>query len=564
MPHRPSLFGTFARWELLRLIRRKQARAAPVLLLYLLLLTLGMFAVWWSAPASPLRLVHGTGEPLSLGHGGDDRRSAAYFAESLALVLFEAQLFFVAVLTPAYTAAAIAEEKDSQSLTLLLTTELTDTVIVWGKSLARVVLMLASVAAAIPVMLLVLLYGGVPWELIAAGYLLIVGTTILTAAMGMNAGCGSADTRTALVRALSQVTLLVGGLPLFMKLSPFAILAYEFGVEGPGHLKLEGTWLRLAVGAAYALLQSLLGIVLLLRATSRLRTHEPGAGPPSLTAYPEPPKGRLAPLVLAPSPVPARERPPLDPANPVLWKERHSAGGQSLPLYDLAARGLKMVLTLLATSLFIVGGWLLLHSAISGMNPDESQAAGPADWQRPASGSWFLMAGVLASSLFLIPVSIGISGCVAGERHRQTLDSLLMTAQPRRTILWSKVRAQIEAWLVIGVGAVTAIGCAFAAEGGIECGFVAMAALVAGFWVACAWGAWFSVRCAHSWHAFRVTLPVVIGSIAWLPLTWLVIDWNHVESATMAMLWIAAALILAGCTCWWRAVAELSRGECWG
>jgi hypothetical protein len=126
------------------------------------------------------------------------------------------------------------------------------------------------------------------------------------------------------------------------------------------------------------------------------------------------------------------------------------------------------------------------------------------------------------------------------------------------------VRAQIEAWLVIGVGAVTAIGCAFAAEGGIECGFVAMAALVAGFWVACAWGAWFSVRCAHSWHAFRVTLPVVIGSIAWLPLTWLVIDWNHVESATMAMLWIAAALILAGCTCWWRAVAELSRGECWG
>src|SRR5580692_1408670 len=134
MPHLSSPFGPLLLWELVRLARRKQASRDRILLLYLLLLTIGLFAVWWS-PSNPLHLFRATAEPLPL---------------KLALILLEAQLLFVALLAPAYAAMAVSEEKDRQTLSLLLTTELTDREIVWGKAIARTILMLYSVAAGIP------------------------------------------------------------------------------------------------------------------------------------------------------------------------------------------------------------------------------------------------------------------------------------------------------------------------------------------------------------------------------------------------------------------------------
>src|SRR5262245_2685429 len=152
-PRRPSLFGPLVWWELVRLARRGHAARVRVLLLYALLLGLVGFGVVWSYlhAGSPFRLFLGESPPLPAPQ-------ATEFAGWLALVLLEAQLLLVAVVTPAYAVAAVAEEKDRQTLSLLLTTELNDHEIVWGKAVARVLFVLSAVAAGVPVVLLALLF----------------------------------------------------------------------------------------------------------------------------------------------------------------------------------------------------------------------------------------------------------------------------------------------------------------------------------------------------------------------------------------------------------------------
>ena len=85
------MFGPLVWWELVRLARRGDAARARVLLVYLLLLTIIGFAFWKAFPASPMRFFRGTAEPLPIA-------AAADFAQSLALVLLEAQMVLVAVI----------------------------------------------------------------------------------------------------------------------------------------------------------------------------------------------------------------------------------------------------------------------------------------------------------------------------------------------------------------------------------------------------------------------------------------------------------------------------------
>ena len=177
------------------------------------------------------------------------------------------------------------------------------------------------------------------------------------------------------------------------------------------------------------------------------------------------------------------------------------------------------------------------------------------------SGVWFMVAGVLASGLFLIPFMIGIAGCVAGERQRMTLETLLLTIIPRRTILWSKVQAHLERWLGFGVASIAAIGCAFGASGGMKIGLAAMASLAAGFWFATAFGAWLTVRCATPGRAFWLSLPSLSGVIALPLVAWSFTNWTNTGRMMNSLAWAGASLITVGCLLWWRAVEDLNRGE---
>jgi ABC-type transport system involved in multi-copper enzyme maturation permease subunit len=483
----------------------------------------------------------------------------AEFVAALGFILLEAQLLFVALLAPAYAASAIAKEKERGSLSLLLTTELSDREIVFAKSASRTALMLTAVAAGLPILLLPYLYGSVSLELLAGGQVLTLGTTLLATGIGIDAAVHSPDSRTALVRAYCYSAVLIAGLVVLTPLTPFAVLAYEAGVLTPPFLKVESSGARLLLALGYACLQGLLGLAFVARAAAGLRTIEPGAGPPAPTSYPEPPRGRASPIVVEPPSPPRPPLPPVDDANPVLWKERHTRPSGDPPLFRGPLQWLTVAVAVAAIGLFAVGAWDLLSHAVIGLDPETVHHFAPTQLYSNQGVSWLLASGELAAALYLLQVGGAIAASVAGERERSTLDSLLATTLPRRSILWGKTRACLERWSAFGVAAATAIGCAFGVQGGLKFGFAALAAMAAAFWLTIACGAWLSVRCQSPGQAFRLFLLPAAVVLASPLVVWVYSDWSRPAAAMRAVLWAGAVAALLGSVVWLRAVARLAR-----
>ncbi len=532
-PRRTSPFGPLVWWELARLARGGHVTRSRVLFLYALLLTIIVFVFVRSYPASPL--------PYLLGHAEFPASRAADLWRVLTLVLFQVQLLLVAVFTPALATAALSEEKDRRTLPLLLTTALSDREIVWGKALARVLFVLAAVATGLPVFLFLFVHSGVPRELIIAGYTLTAGTATLSTAIGIVAACQSADTRSALVRAYGLSALLVFGLliPPLVFVSPFAMFAYISTASDAS--------MRWAIAFGYPLIQAMLAGGLLVRATHALRCPGATAGPHAPTAFPEPPRGRPVPVIFAPAIAELPPLPPVSDAAPVLWKERHA----SRLAYPMPARmvwGLGTAMACVALLLFVAGGWLLLERAVQALDPDEAERLLNRSTGRPDRASTLLRtAGVLASALYLLPLAVGVTGCVAGERLRGTLDSLLCTPLRRGQILRSKVQAHTERGLVFAGGAIAAFSAGFGIENGLHAGLQAVAVFAAGVVLIVGLGSWLTVRCATPVRAFRLCLPAVVAVVAVPVLTTQLLAW-------------ATALAIAGALLWWRAGVELERG----
>jgi ABC-type transport system involved in multi-copper enzyme maturation permease subunit len=522
---------------------------ARTLLLYSLLLAIVLFAFWWSFPASPISMFLGPAESIHA-------RDVSKFAGILALALLESQLLLVVAITPAYAAAAIAEEKDRRTLPLLLTTELTDGEIVWGKALARVLFVLTAVATGIPVLALTLLFGGVDLEFLLAGYALTTGTVILCAAIGVSAACHAPDSRGALIRAYSQCAAIVAGvlIPPLVLLSPFAMLVYH-------GLEVRSGVMRALFGFGYPVGQTVIACAIMVEATRNLRRAGPAVEPPQPTAYPEPPRGRavlMVPFILDHAPEPL---PPVDDADPVLWKERQS-WRTPLPILGRSARILGAVFTIVTVTLFAIGGFLLIQRVSHALDPTEAEKLLRRGPQPPdPAGSMLVAAGVFASGLYLVPLAVGVAGCIAGERSRQTLESLLATSLSRWRMLWSKVRAHTERGLAFAGGAAAALGAGFGADGGAWFGLAALVAYAAGVGMVLGLATWLSVRCATPVRAFRLCMPAVVAVVSLPVLVWYLTQWEDTTRSVEALAWTAGAFAVLGVLFWLRAGVELERGE---
>jgi ABC-type transport system involved in multi-copper enzyme maturation permease subunit len=77
------------------------------------------------------------------------------------------QLAMVCILAPLFTAAAITQEKDSQTYNILLSTPLTNGQIVLGSLLSRLYFVLMLLIAGIPLFCIMMVYGGVTGDKIA-------------------------------------------------------------------------------------------------------------------------------------------------------------------------------------------------------------------------------------------------------------------------------------------------------------------------------------------------------------------------------------------------------------
>src|SRR5437667_4488312 len=105
----------------------------------------------------------------------------AHFAETYFYIFMSVQFIVVAVLTPAYTAGAIAEEKDRKTLEFLLATDLRNREIVLSKLLSRLANITLLVLAGLPILSFLQFLGGVDPNRVFAGFA-VTGLTMVSLA----------------------------------------------------------------------------------------------------------------------------------------------------------------------------------------------------------------------------------------------------------------------------------------------------------------------------------------------------------------------------------------------
>jgi ABC-type transport system involved in multi-copper enzyme maturation permease subunit len=128
------------------------------------------------------------------------------------------ELGLICLLAPALTADLISGERERQTLDLLLVTPLSRRQIVIGKLVAALGSLLLLILLALPIQALAVLIGGVGWQELMAGMLLLLLTAVTYGCVGLYWSARLRTTRAALL--LSYVTTLVGvgALPLALVL----------------------------------------------------------------------------------------------------------------------------------------------------------------------------------------------------------------------------------------------------------------------------------------------------------------------------------------------------------
>lgn len=170
--------------------RMRGRRAFIILTIYLLLL--GGFAlmverIMEASFLSPFSGASATAGP-AIGQG--------VFAALLMLMTLQ-----VVFLAPSSTAGAISLEREKQTLELLVTTPITSLAIVVGKLLSALVYVFLLIAASIPLMAVVFVFGGVAPEDVVRGYIVLVVTALGLGSFGLL--CSSLVKRTTASTAIT-------------------------------------------------------------------------------------------------------------------------------------------------------------------------------------------------------------------------------------------------------------------------------------------------------------------------------------------------------------------------
>ena len=161
-----NMFGPVFVYEVVRLGRRRSTVVWRLLYVLVMLAVLALMYFSWLETNGGGR--GGTVSPVKL----------AEFATGFFYVFQVLQYLAVVVLTPAYVAGCIADEKERKTLEFLLATDLSGHEIVFGKLAARVMTLLLYVLAGLPVIAFLQLFGGIDPDLLLAGTAATVGTVL--------------------------------------------------------------------------------------------------------------------------------------------------------------------------------------------------------------------------------------------------------------------------------------------------------------------------------------------------------------------------------------------------
>ena len=108
----------------------------------------------------------------------------ARFGSTIFQLLAPLQLAVLAFFAALAAASAVALEKDRRTLVLLLLTNLSNSELVLGKLLASIVNVLAMLAAALPLFMLMVLFGGVSVDQIARTFAVTLASVLVAASLG--------------------------------------------------------------------------------------------------------------------------------------------------------------------------------------------------------------------------------------------------------------------------------------------------------------------------------------------------------------------------------------------
>ncbi len=131
--------------------------------------------------------------------------SAAFASAAIGQGIFAALLMLmtlqVVFLAPSSTAGAVSLEREKQTLELLIATPISSFAIVVGKLLSALVYVFLLIAASIPLMAIVFLYGGVAPEDVVNGYIVLLATALGLGSFGLL--CSSVVKRTTAATAIT-------------------------------------------------------------------------------------------------------------------------------------------------------------------------------------------------------------------------------------------------------------------------------------------------------------------------------------------------------------------------
>ncbi|HEY7524492.1 MAG TPA: ABC transporter permease subunit [Candidatus Limnocylindrales bacterium] len=154
--------------------RMRGRRAFVILTVYLLLL--GAFA-WMTE----LTLEKQYANILS----GTAAFASAQIGQGIFIALMMLETLLVVALAPAFTAGAISQEREKQTLDLLAATPISSLAIVVGKLFSALTYLFILVVASIPLTAVVFVYGGVSPDDAIRGYLVVLTTALGAGAVGL-------------------------------------------------------------------------------------------------------------------------------------------------------------------------------------------------------------------------------------------------------------------------------------------------------------------------------------------------------------------------------------------
>jgi ABC-type transport system involved in multi-copper enzyme maturation permease subunit len=457
----------------------------------------------------------------------NNQQALARFSESFFLAFMYAQFAAILLLTPAYTAGAIAEEKERKTLEYLFTTCIGGGEIVVSKLMARLGNLAILLLVGVPILSLTPLWGGVDPMLVLAGFAASAMTMASLAALSILFSVYAQKARHAIVLTYATAALyfavtyfspalvndpLVGNMNLIPGTTNFTY-GELLSALGIGNIllalrRLQEDWqagISIAVAlpvilARYTIFHGCIALVCTAWAVARIR----------ITTLAQRPQKVRQPLQAREPRRPKALKPRVRPAVgdlPMVWKELYT--GRTSPLSRIGRRAI----IALAFLSFVPLLWFWADLVL-----DKLGGAGTIDpgnpWQNLIHSvlTWVRVEGAFVACLGLVVVALNAASSVSGERDHGTWDSLLSTSLGVGEILSPKRLGSVFSarWLVLWLCLVWLLG---ALHGGLNLWRLPVLLLAWAIYAACAaaLGLYLSIRCGSSLRASMWTLALIAG-----------------------------------------------------